>query len=65
MVSTASLRGARHLGKVVKNKPASSLVYVLGARNLTGHPHLHVGDRWPINFRNGNSQASADIPSKI
>ena len=30
MVSTASLLGARHLGEVVENKPASSLVVSLG-----------------------------------
>ena len=30
MASAASLLGARHLGKVVENKPASSLVVSLG-----------------------------------
>ena len=30
MVSTASLLGARHLGEIVENKPASSLVVSLG-----------------------------------
>ena len=37
MVSTASLLGARHLGKVVENKPASSLVVSLG-KALNGTP---------------------------
>ena len=46
MVSIASLLGARHLGKVVKNKPASSLVVSLG-KALNGTPHLYVEDRWP------------------
>ena len=39
MVSTASLLGARHLGEVVKNKSASSLVVPLGkALNWTPPP---------------------------
>ena len=37
MVSTASLLGARHLGEVVENKPASSLVVSLG-KALDGTP---------------------------
>ena len=37
MVFTASLLGARHLGKVVENKPASSLVVSLG-KTLNGTP---------------------------
>ena len=37
MVSTASLLGARHLGEVVENKPASSLVVSLG-KALNGTP---------------------------
>ena len=37
MVSAASLLGARHLGEVVENKPASLLV-VPWARHLTGRP---------------------------
>ena len=44
MVSTASLLGARHLWKVVENKPASSLVVSLG-KALNGTPHLYVDDR--------------------
>ena len=44
MVSIASLLGARHLGKVVENKPASSLVVSLG-KALNGTPHLYVEDR--------------------
>ena len=64
MVSTASLLGARHLGEVVENKPASSFVVSLG-KALNGTPHLYVEDRWPINLEKGNSQASADFPSKI
>ena len=46
MVFTASLLGARDLGEVVENKPASSLVGPW-ARHLTGRPHLYVEDRWP------------------
>ena len=37
MASTTSLLGARHLGKVVENKPASSLVVSLG-KALNGTP---------------------------
>ena len=37
MVSAASLLGARHLGEVVGNKPASSLVVFLG-KALNGTP---------------------------
>ena len=37
MASTASLLGARHLGEVVENKPASSLVVFLG-KALNGTP---------------------------
>ena len=44
MVSIASLLGARHFGKVVENKPASSLVVSLG-KALNGMPHLYVEDR--------------------
>ena len=58
------LLGARHLRKVVENKPASSLVVSLG-KALNGTPHLYVEDRWPINLEKGNSQASADFPSKV
>ena len=64
MVSTASLVGARHLGDVEKNKPASLLVVSLG-KALNGTPRLYVEDGWPINLGNGNFQASADVPSKI
>ena len=35
------------------------------ARHLTGCPRLYVEDRWPINLEKGNSQASADVPSKV
>ena len=41
MVFTASLLGARHLGKVVENKPASSLVLSLG-KALNGTPRFYV-----------------------
>ena len=58
------LLGARHLGEVVENKPASSLGVSLG-KTLNGTPHLYVEDRWPINLEKGNSQASADFPSKV
>ena len=37
MASAASLLGARHLGEVVENKPASSLVVSLG-KVLNGMP---------------------------
>ena len=37
MVFTASLLGAQHLGEVVENKPASSLVESLG-KTLNGTP---------------------------
>ena len=60
MVSVASLLGAPNLWEVVENKPASSLVVSLG-KALNGTPHLYVEDRGP---GNGNSQASADSPSK-
>ena len=39
MVSIASLLDARHLGEIVENKPASSLVVSLG-KALNGTPHL-------------------------
>ena len=42
MVSPASLLGARHLGEVVENKPASSLVVFLG-KALNGTPPLLCG----------------------
>ena len=64
MVFTASLLGALHLGEVVENKSASSLVVSLG-KALNGTSHLYVEDRWPINLEKGNSQASADLPSKV
>ena len=64
MASAASLLGVPHLGKVVENKPASSLVVSLG-KALNGTPHLYVEDRWAINLEKGNSQASADLPSKV
>ena len=44
MVSIASLFCARHLGEVVENKPASSLVVTLG-KALNGTPHLCVENR--------------------
>ena len=50
--------------EVVENKPASSLVVSL-SKALNGTPNLYVEDRWPINLEKGNSQASADIPSKV
>ena len=46
MVFTASLLCARHLGEVVDNKSASSLVMSLG-KALYGTTHLYVEDRWP------------------
>ena len=53
MASAASLLGARHLRKVVENKPASSLVVSLG-KALNGTPHFYVEDRWPISLEKGN-----------
>ena len=44
MESIASLFGARYLGEVVENKPASSLVVSLG-KALNGMSHLYVEDR--------------------
>ena len=38
---TASLLGARHLGEVMKNKPASSLVVSLG-NALNGTPPIYM-----------------------
>ena len=35
------------------------------ARHLTVRPRLHVEDRWPKHLKNGNSQASANVPSEI
>ena len=64
MASAASLLGTQHLGEVVENKLASSLVVSLG-KTLNGAPHLYVEDRWPINLEKGNSQASAHFPSKV
>ena len=63
MVSIASVFGARHLEEAVENKPTSSLVVSLG-KALKGTPHLYVEDRWLKHIGNGNSQASADFPSK-
>ena len=63
MVSIASLLGVRHLWEVMENKPASSLVVSLG-KALNGTPHIYVEDRCPRYLGNGNSEASADIPSK-
>ena len=64
MASAASLLGVQHLGEVVENKLASLLVVSLG-KTLNRMPNLYVEDRWPINLKKGNSQASADFPSKI
>ena len=47
----------------MENKLASSLGVSLG-KALNGTPHLYVEDRWPLNLEKGNSQASADFPSK-
>ena len=41
-----------------------SLVVSLG-KALNGTPYLYVEDKRPINLGNSNSQASADVPSKI
>ena len=50
--------------KIIITKRASSLVVSLG-KILDGTPHLYVKDRWPEHIANGNSQASADLPTKI
>ena len=63
MVSTASLLGARHLGKVVENKPESSLVVFLG-KALNGTPPPLFGRQMARHLGNGYSQASVDVPSK-
>ena len=63
MVSTAFLHGARHLGYVVENKPASLLVVSLD-KELNGMPNLFVEDRWLKHLKDGNFQVSADVPSK-
>ena len=64
MASAASLLGTRNLWEVVENKPASSLVVSLG-KALNGMPRLYMEDRWPINLKKGNSQASADFLPKV
>ena len=49
MVSTVSLLGARHLGEVVENKPASLLVSFMGkALNRTPRPLCgrQTGQAW-------------------
>ena len=52
MVSIASLLGARHLGEVVENKPASSLVVSLGKAlhgtppSLCGRQVARPGEGW-------------------
>ena len=63
MVSMAFLLGAQHLGEIVENKPASSLVLFLG-KALNGTLQLCVKDRWPRHLENSNSLASADILSE-
>ena len=47
----------------MENKPASSLVVSVG--KVLYVPQLYVQDRWSTHFGNGNSQASADVLSKI
>ena len=64
MVFTALLVGARHLGDVVENNSASSFAVAL-SKAINWTLHLCVVRRWPRHFKNGNSQASADIPPKI
>ena len=54
MVSTASLLGARHLGEVVENKPASSPVVFLGKAlhgtppPLCGRQATRPGEGWDL-----------------
>ena len=48
----------------MENNPENSIVMSLG-KVFNETPHLYVEDRWPRHFGNGNSQASADWPSKI
>ena len=48
----------------MENKPANSLVVSLG-KTLNGTPRLYVEDRCPRHHGDDNSQASADVPSKI
>ena len=54
MVSTASLLGARHLEKVVENKPESLLVVSLG-KALNGTPRLLFGKQMARHLGNGYS----------
>ena len=62
MVSAASLLDARHLEKVVDNKPASSLVVSLGkALNVTPPPLC--GKQVAQTLKNGISQATVDVSS--
>ena len=65
MVFPTSFLGARHLGEIVENKPASSLAVSLGKALNGTPPSFYVEDRWPRHFGNGNSQASVDVPSEI
>ena len=62
MVSTVSLLGARHLGEVVKNKPASLLVSLVKALNEMYPPLCER--QVARHFKNGNSQASVDVRPK-
>ena len=63
-VSTASLLGARYLGGLWRTSWQVRLLCPR-ARHLTGRPRLYVGDRWPRPIGKINSQANADVPSKI
>ena len=47
-----------------EEQAGNSLVVSL-FKALNGTPPPYVDDKWPRHFGNGNSQASADVPSKI
>ena len=51
------------LEDIVESQPATSLVSL--NKVLDGTSHLYVKDMSPRHFGNGNSQASANVPSKI
>ena len=60
----SSLLGVRHLGEVMENNPAGLHILSL-SKAFNGRPRLYVEDGWPKLLANGNSQASADVSSKI
>ena len=61
MISTASLLGARHLGEVVENKPANSLLVSLGKAlngtllSLCGRQVAQTALKWKLPNECGRS----------